>query len=130
MVVFILFLMVLLPLGTFFAAGNSSTDELNEHSAITENLLQDLSENPVVSNVYDAHKKVIDKVSDQPIVQQAYTTVSNSSYIQPALSSSHIYLSIVQQQGILFANMVNSQQQSIMTSQQSTVSFVQQILGI
>jgi len=53
--------MVLLPLGTFFAADNSSTDELNEHSATTENLLQDLSENPVVSNVYDANKKVIDK---------------------------------------------------------------------
>ncbi|BDZ71400.1 RebB family R body protein [Methanobacterium petrolearium] len=131
LVVSTLFLILILPFfsGVFGADNtvNNNTDEIGDDAATTGIMIQELSENPVVGNVSDVNKKVINQVSNQPIVQQTYNTIT--PYVQPAVSNANLYLSFAQQQGILFANMVNNQQQSFMISQAATVESVQQIFG-
>ena len=60
-------------------------------------------------------------------VTQSNMTVLGSG---PSVSTVQSIMTLAQAQGVLFANMVNNQQQLAMSSQASTAEAVAQILGV
>lgn len=74
---------------------------------------------------YDHASYVNPQITDS-ISQANVATLSNS----PAISAMQSYLSLSQAQGVLFANMVNNQQQLAMASQVAVVESIIQLFNI